>query len=325
MKPSGKIWIGLLVTFAAISAYTFLHEVGHAAAALAQGGRLTAFSINFFDFSAHAGYAGDFSPARTALIGLSGAVLPLLVWVVVMAATARRSNPVAEWLKFISTMIVAGSLLAWVILPFFYLAGNPPAGDDVTRFLRGSGMPPLLLAALSSAAIAGIWTRYARQSGGLRAALQLVRDPQPWDPAQVRRPLTTVGVVTALIWMVSLGLNLVLPGDAGGPPRDYVQAAQVDLSQTVQQDAIVVEFHLDAPGGPGLFVEVRDINTRYFDLRLTGPDGYEQVVLHGESYFTNRDTVWLPPDEALAPGDYRLVLNSQPSPGVLSIYLQPVQ
>ncbi len=328
MKKFEKTAVWLLIAFAALSVYTFLHEGGHAVAALVQGGQLTAFSINFFNLSAHAGINGNFSPAGTAWVNLGGMALPLLVWLAGSAAAPRRASPVTELIKLMSTLIVLSTLLAWVAIPFFYLAGNPPPTDDVTLFIKHSGIPPLLLAGLALLVYLGGWVFYSRRSVGLRAAFALLSDPLPWDAALIRPAIIRICAVSALVWAVTFSLSLALPGETFrlpiARPTDYHPVAQVDLSQAEFQNRTLAGFTLTAPARPGIFVEVRDIHTPYLDLRLLGPDGFERVILHGEEYFTSADTAWLRPETDLPSGKYRVVLNSRPSPGQITVFLQAV-
>lgn len=67
-----------------------------------------------------------------------------------------------------------------------------------------------------------------------------------------------------------------------------------------------------------VFIVVENINTTFFDLSVNGPDGYREIVLHGEGYRSKRDGgLW---QEILPPGTYQLVLTSNESPGTVSLY-----
>jgi hypothetical protein len=69
-----------------------------------------------------------------------------------------------------------------------------------------------------------------------------------------------------------------------------------------------------------VFVEIRDINTTYFDLSVTGADGYRSTVLHGEGYTADQDGgLW----EAYLPaGNYQVMLASHQSSGTVSVYMK---
>lgn len=70
----------------------------------------------------------------------------------------------------------------------------------------------------------------------------------------------------------------------------------------------------------GVFVVIREINTTYFDLSVTGTDGYSSVVIHGEGYNAIQDGgLW---EENLPAGTYQVVLTSHQSPGTVSVYIK---
>ena len=69
----------------------------------------------------------------------------------------------------------------------------------------------------------------------------------------------------------------------------------------------------------GIFFRRENIEAAYIYLHLTGGDGADFVLLHGEGYRAGRNTgLW---QETLPPGDYRLVLDSRQSSGTLAVYL----
>jgi len=80
-----------------------------------------------------------------------------------------------------------------------------------------------------------------------------------------------------------------------------------------------MQFSLEETAVVGIFFTIRDIDTTYFDLSLSGLDGDSLVILHSEDYRTDRDGggLW---EQSLPPGAYRLVLTAAQSPGALSVY-----
>ena len=133
----------LLVLLITALSYTALHEGGHALAGLSFGGRITDFNVNFFNLGAHVGIDGKFSQSQLAVINVSGVILPFLAWALMMLALPKKDIANLQWIKIISAMGFINSLLAWVILPFLYLAGKAPPSDDVTKFIHNSGLPAL--------------------------------------------------------------------------------------------------------------------------------------------------------------------------------------
>lgn len=104
------------------------------------------------------------------------------------------------------------------------------------------------------------------------------------------------------------------------PPQDFIPVAQLDLSKQAHPSETLTQFTLDKPTYVGVFVAIRDINTTYFDLSVTGPNGFNSTVLHGEGYNAFQDGgLW---EKNLAPGTYRVVLTSQQSPGKASVYIK---
>lgn len=325
MKAFQKIAIFLYLCFAILSLYVFLHEGGHALTALAQGARLNEFDLNFSN--AHVNFSGNLSSSGRAVMNISGAALPLLVWFAWMLVMRRRDNPVVELVKLVATMGVLNTLLVWVIIPFLYLSGNAPAGDDVTHFLDNSGLHPLLLAGGALLVYVLGWLLYSRRSAGLVKTFFLMRDPAPWELRHVRAPIVWGGLIMILVWGTSIALKLSLPGAAAQtqtvePPPGYVQAANVDVSGGDFDDFELARFTLSSPGGPGIFLEIQDIDTSFFEVRLVGPNSYEQIILRGEGYSTTLDTARLDPDPALPAGEYELLLTSRQSLGTLTVYIQ---
>src|SRR5512147_2011839 len=123
--------------------YTFTHEVGHAVVGMLFGQSLTALKVNFLTLSAHVGLVGELTSTQRALQSIAGAALPLVIWLIFVSCTPRRSALVVEMLKCIATVAVLSTLLAWVVLPVLYRYGQAPV-DDVSNFLASSGMEPLL-------------------------------------------------------------------------------------------------------------------------------------------------------------------------------------
>lgn len=60
--------------------------------------------------------------------------------------------------------------------------------------------------------------------------------------------------------------------------------------------------------------------TIYFDLSVTGANGFSSTVLHGEGYNVVQDGgLW---EENLPAGTYQVVLTSHQSPGSVSVYIK---
>lgn len=173
MKPQNRLALLLLAYMVIILLlYPTLHEAGHALTALMFGASITEFDIGLF--SAHVGVAGTFTPIENSIHLLAGVGLPVLVFTAWLIVSARVENMRLQLFNLFFGMAVLNSLLAWVGIPFVYMANSAPPGDDVTRFLDVSGVPPLLLAgaALLLYAVGMVWLFKATRATRLPAALR---------------------------------------------------------------------------------------------------------------------------------------------------------
>ena len=113
--------------------YILLHEFGHVIVLWSVDADVTEFSIA----SAHVNYAGgQWTDVSDRWMHLNGALFPIIIAALYMFLYRRDlENP---WYRVFSGFVVLmpiASLLAWVIIPFLYMNGQAPEGDDVTKFL----------------------------------------------------------------------------------------------------------------------------------------------------------------------------------------------
>jgi hypothetical protein len=324
--PSSLILITLILFVAlfVFFTYTFLHEGGHALTGALFGQSLTEFDVSFWDLSAYVGMVGgELTRTQLAVRAVAGAGLPLIVWTVFISLVPRRSNFTLEALKLISSMAVVNTLLAWIVLPIlFFLEKAPP--DDVTNFLRYNQMPPLLLTFIVSILYAGGWVLFLSKINGLRNELLLfsITDRERLSAGAQK----TISILASLM-VICVVTAFALNGLAGrnsfntfSPPQDFTPIAQLDLSKQPYPSVTLAQFTLDEPTYVGVFIVVRETNTTYFDLSVTGADGYSSVVLHGEGYNSFQDGgLW---EENLPAGTYQVVLTSHQSPGTVSVYIK---
>lgn len=304
--------------------YTFLHESGHAIAGVLFGRSLTEFSVSFWDLSAHVGMAGGYlSQSQLAIQAISGAGLPLLMWAIFLSCVPRRTNFTLEILKLLSSLTVINTLLVWIVLPILVVLGKAPS-DDVTYFLRYSQMQPLILTLVASILYAGGWILFFARIDGLRNELLLFRlADRETLTAGTRMLLPVLGSIAAFCIVLTLALNRLAAQsspDRFAPPQDFVAAAQVDLSTRVYSTETIAQVSLNETSYAGVFIAIRNIDTRYFDLTVTGSHGFQSTVVHGEGYRADQDGgLW---EERLSPGAYQLLLTSNRSPGTISVYLK---
>lgn len=113
--------------------YIILHEAGHLIVMLSAGATITDFSI----LSAHvSGMGGNYTNVSGLWLHANGALLPVIVSFVYMLLYNKNSKSIFyHAFSYMICLMPIVSLLAWVIIPFVYMQGNAPAGDDVTKFL----------------------------------------------------------------------------------------------------------------------------------------------------------------------------------------------
>lgn len=134
----------LLAAFIDIVLYIILHEGGHALIAVSCGAKVTAFSIVGAYTSSE---GGNYTQTTLSLLNLAGVIFPIIVSVCYVTFFFRRDREgvfyrvFSMFFIFIPTM----SLLAWVIVPIAFMAGDTANPDDVIQFLNISGIHPVIV------------------------------------------------------------------------------------------------------------------------------------------------------------------------------------
>jgi len=125
--------------------------------------------------------------------------------------------------------------------------------------------------------------------------------------------LTTLSVLI----LFAVGCNAEQTGLT--PPPDFQPVATVDLSAQPHDGTEVGDFTLTETAVVNLFYTLPNIDTTYFDLSLSGPNGDNLVILHSETFRTdeNGGGTW---EQRLSPGKYRLLLTVPQTSGTLSVY-----
>jgi hypothetical protein len=137
----------LSVIIAAIAAtilYITLHELGHTVVAVACGARITNFSI----INAKMAYeGGTFTPVTQSLLNVAGMIFPLLIAAISVCFYKKNSESIIYHIGYLFfTMVSTTAALTWIIIPITALFSQPPAGDDVTKFMLVSGWHPQSIA-----------------------------------------------------------------------------------------------------------------------------------------------------------------------------------
>lgn len=314
-----KTLLLLAVTLFTVFAYTFLHESGHALVGVLAGGKVTAFSINFFQLSAHVGMDASLTSAQTFANNLAGAGLPLLVWLVFMLVTPRNTNFVLESLKLSGSLVFLSTLLAWIVLPLLEILEKAPASDDVINFMRNSGIPPLWVTLAALILFIGGVRLAANRLTGLRTTLNA---PLDLASTPIRVSLFTLLGISLLFGLTAFTLNgfrfSTFSATSIRPPAGSQLIETVDLAQAHTQ-SVLCDFTLVESSSIGIYLIVENINTNYVDIRLSSTTGYGQVILHGEGYSAAVDYPRL--EATLQPGRYTCLLTNQPSLGTVSLYI----
>jgi len=296
--------------------YTLTHEAGHAIVGMLFGQTLTALKVNFLTLSAHVGLVGELTQAQHALQSIGGVALPLVIWLIFICCVPRRSTLVVELLKCIATVAVLSTLLAWMVLPVLYRLGQAPS-DDVSNFLGYSGMVPWLLSLLALVIYIVGWPWFLSRIQGVRSEIALFSTAdRDVVHAGLRLPLALMtGILIACSGLIVVLSNALNPL---APPQGFQPIDQLDLASRARMDETLWQFALAQPAAIGIYAVVQRINTTYFDLRLTGSDSFDAVILHGEDYTADQDRVtW---SRELPPGKYRLVVTARQTSGTISIY-----
>ncbi|MDE7223528.1 MAG: hypothetical protein K2O34_07090, partial [Acetatifactor sp.] len=145
----------VLAAFLEIIVYIFLHEAGHALVAVSCGAKITAFSI-VGAFTSSTG--GNYTQATYSLLNIAGMAFPLIISVCYMMLFFRK-NKKGEFYRIFSMFFIlmpAMSLLAWVIVPIAFMAGDTANPDDVIQFLNTSGIHPVIVMVLALILFVGI-------------------------------------------------------------------------------------------------------------------------------------------------------------------------
>lgn len=130
--------------------YIAFHELGHMIVMLSAGETIDDFSI----IGAHvSGHGGTYTNASDLWLHANGAVLPFIIsGAYVLLYRKEINNTFYRCFSFFVGLVPICSLLAWIIIPFLYLKGTAPAGDDATHFLENFSQTthPLIVSAVAA-------------------------------------------------------------------------------------------------------------------------------------------------------------------------------
>ena len=322
MKPTTssllmRIFAALFAAFFVTFLYTFFHEGGHALVGIVCGGTLTGFNVNFFNLSAHVDLTGNFSAAQESIKSIAGALLPLVVWILFIGLAPKKANLMVELVKWVSSFGVAGSLLPWAIIPVLFKFGAAPAGDDVTAFLTHSHWNVYLVSTIFIAAIALVIGMF-----WMKADLKALRN---LDFSGENSKTSNKKAFLVMIVIMALGsLAVIMINDQAESlsflNEGYRLVKVVKLPEKDYNSEPIYRLAVNEDRHVKIFVAIKDINTKYIDIRLTGAGNYDYPMLHGEGYWTNYDKCDV--DVELKKGEYQIELTSKKSKGKVYFYVK---
>ena len=128
--------------------YTFLHEGGHAIIAILCGGKIDGFVLGA---NAHVRTSGaNYTLVSEALFNAAGILLPVIFLIIALVVYKPAMKQTFYHMFYGYLWVgITGSLLAWVVIPLIALFTLPPAGDDTTKFLKITGVHPLIVSLLA--------------------------------------------------------------------------------------------------------------------------------------------------------------------------------
>jgi hypothetical protein len=204
---TGRLLHLLFALFIVLYLVVFLHEAGHAVAGHLSGGKITTFDADFLTSSARVSFSGEFSHQQQTFIYFAGLPLPLIAWLSFLLLVPRRSNAMIESLKFFSTAAALGTLIPWIVIPHLYRLDMAPPTDDVTRFLAGSGIDPVLVmaAAISILFLGGLFS--SSRMNGIIGIRKMLYSEMATSSAGFRWTLFVMCLVIGLIGTLELGIG----------------------------------------------------------------------------------------------------------------------
>ena len=108
--------------------------------------------------------------------------------------------------------------------------------------------------------------------------------------------------------------------DPATPTEDYILIANEQLSEMDHNDGTIAGFQLTDETDVSIIVRVERLNTPFIDVTLQSAQGDPIVLLHGEGFSVDVNSSQ--GQYRLSSGDYRIVLTSRKSPGILKVYLR---
>ncbi len=136
---------------------------------------------------------------------------------------------------------------------------------------------------------------------------------------QKRSSTATVVAIALMLVVAVVVATRQLPARQPQPPLGYERLAQADLAAQAHESHQMAAFSLAQTGEVGLYFTLQNLHTSAFELVVVGAGGARYTVMQADALRTDRrgDGQW---EEALPPGEYRLLLTATQSAGLVTIY-----
>jgi hypothetical protein len=313
----------ILLLLLVLLLYTFAHESGHALVGLLWAGRITSFSVNFFNLSAHVGLDGSFTPAQNAGISSAGVVLPLLLCMGLILLLPKKVDPVLQWFRLIVFMAAVNALLAWIFIPILTLGGKS-IGDDSANFLRYTHWPPLIVSGAVLLVYLACWALFLSRMGGLSGLLAQFRPGSiELSRSATQKTILSLAALGAMVFAATFLLTRAYPERILEPPAGYQLVAEINLSQNSYSDLAVHRFRLSEPSKVSFFFALQNVKGSPAKIQLIGPAGYENnFFIVNDPGFAARQASVNPQAINLEQGDYQVRVTFERSPGLVRAFIK---
>lgn len=132
-----------------------VHEIGHALATIATGGRVKEFSV--LGFRPHISVQGKFTDAQNAAKSIAGSGTFLAVWTLFIISLPSGRSRFFE-VKAATAFFAFIEVLGWTLASLQYPRG--PRSDDPWKFLALTGLSPQIVTVTCIAMMGLIWALY---------------------------------------------------------------------------------------------------------------------------------------------------------------------
>jgi len=140
MIKAKKLLLLLAIAIIMIPLYIFLHESGHAIAAIMCGADNV--RINILTASMSADFI-EYTPFTHLLMNVAGMLFPVIVFsIIALFYDPRKTSSLYRCFYYCIVPITVAPVFAWVLVPIIGMLYELPQGDDVTKFITNSGWHP---------------------------------------------------------------------------------------------------------------------------------------------------------------------------------------